>query len=122
MGLKADYLMDIADELVPLYAQLQTDILCDIARRIVKTGQATPAASWQAMKLREAGLAQRSALREAAKLTGTTDKTLLRVFDKSCTKALAADDALYKAAGLKVAPLAADQSFRQIMQIGRAHV
>ena len=118
MGLKADYLMDIADELVPLYTQLQTDILCDIARRIVKTGQATPTARWQALKLKDAGLAQRSAVREAAKLTGTTDRSLLRVFNRSCTKALAADDAIYKAAGLKIAPLASDQSFRQIMLAG----
>ena len=118
MGLKADYLMDVADELVPIYAQLQEDILCDIARRIIKTGQTTETAAWQAKKLKEAGLAQRAAVREAAKLTGTTDKALLRVFNRGCTKAMAADDAIYRAAGLNVAPIAADQSFRQIMLAG----
>lgn len=118
MGLQADYLQDVAEELVPLYAQLQTDILEDVARRIAKTGRITDTADWQMRKMREAGIVNRDATRRIARLSGETQRTIASVFDQACTKAIAADDAIYKAAGLKLTPISASQSFRQIMLAG----
>ena len=118
MGLTADYLQDVADQLVPLHAQLEEDILTDVARRIAKAGRITETAAWQARKMQEAGIVRRSAIRKAAKMTGQTTKTLMHVFDTACTKAIDADDEIYQAAGLKLVPLSADQSFRQIMLAG----
>lgn len=118
MGLQANYLQDVAEELVPLYAQLQTDILEDVARRIAKTGRITDTADWQMRKMREAGIVNRDATRRIARLSGETQRTITSVFDRACTKAITADDAIYKAAGLKLTPISASQSFRQIMLAG----
>ena len=118
MGLRADYLQDIAEELVPLYAQLQTDILEDVARRVAKTGRITETADWQMRKMREAGIVNRDATRRIARLSGETQRTITSVFDRACTKAIGADDAIYKAAGLKLTPISASQSYRQIMLAG----
>ena len=118
MGLQADFLQDVAEELVPLYAQLQTDILEDVARRIAKTGRITDTADWQMRKMQEVGVLNRSAAKRAARLTGQTQRSITKIFDSVCTKSLGADDAIYRRAGKKIVPISASQSFRQIMLAG----
>ena len=49
------YLEGISDELVEIYAQLEADILQDMARRIARLGKITEATKWQAQLLAETG-------------------------------------------------------------------
>ena len=49
------YLEGISDEIVDIYAQLEADILQDMARRIAKLGKITESTKWQAQLLAETG-------------------------------------------------------------------
>ena len=49
------YLEGISDELVEIYAQLEADILQDLARRIARLGKITDATRWQAQLLAKTG-------------------------------------------------------------------
>ena len=51
--LSPDTLEGCSDELVELFAELETAILCDIARRIARLGKVDDASKWQAKMLRE---------------------------------------------------------------------
>ena len=45
------YLDGLSDEIADIYAQLEADILKDMARRIAKLGKITEASKWQAAML-----------------------------------------------------------------------
>ena len=118
MGLQSSYLQQMAEELVPLYSELETDILCDVARRIVKAGRLTETAEWQLKKAKEIGFLHRDSVRRVASLTGKSQSEVKRIFNTVCTKAISADDAIYSAAGLKLAPVSSSLTYRQVMLAG----
>ncbi|MEG2621420.1 MAG: phage minor capsid protein [Clostridia bacterium] len=118
MGLQSSFLQDVAEELVPLYAQLEIDILSDVARRIVKTGTVTETAAWQLQKAKEIGLLNRDAVRMAASMTGRTQSSIKTIFNAVCTKAIGTDDLVYRAAGMKLAPISSSLMYRQVMLAG----
>lgn len=49
------YLDGLGDEIADIYAQLEADILADMARRLAKLGKITEATRWQAQLLAETG-------------------------------------------------------------------
>ena len=49
------YLEGLSDEIVEIYAQLEADILQDMALRIARLGKITDATRWQAQLLAETG-------------------------------------------------------------------
>lgn len=53
--LPANYLNSCPDELVEVYSSLETDIVCDIARRLKRMGKVSDASEWQALMLSELG-------------------------------------------------------------------
>lgn len=120
MGLQSSYLQYMAEELVPLYSELETDILCDVARRIVKAGRLTETAEWQLKKAKEIGFLHRDSVRRVASLTDKSQSEVKRIFNTVCTKAISADDAIYSAAGLKLAPISSSLTYRQVMLAGAA--
>lgn len=118
MGLQSSFLQNVSEELVPLYAQLEMDILSDVARRIAKTGTLTDTARWQMKKARELGILNREASRLVASITGTSQRTLRRIFNEVCLDAIEADDSIYKAAGVSLVPLTAAPQFAQTVLAG----
>lgn len=64
-----------------LYEAYQTSILEDIARRLVKTGEVTDTAAWQAQRLVESGAIYDNAMDRLADLTGQTSKELKTAFE-----------------------------------------
>ena len=46
--LPPEYLASAPDSILRLVNQVEEDILCDMARRIIQTGQLTATAQWQA--------------------------------------------------------------------------
>lgn len=98
--LPPEYISGIADNMIDLYAEVEDDIIADIARRIVKTGSITETAVWQIDKARQAGYLQGDVKKILAGATGKSDAELARLFRESATEALAYDDRLYRLAGL----------------------
>lgn len=49
------YLEGLSDEILEIYAQLEADILQDMARRIARLGKVTDTTRWQAQLLAETG-------------------------------------------------------------------
>ena len=92
------YLEGISDELVEIYSQLETDILCDMARRIARLGKVTDATEWQVYILAEAGGLKQDIGRILAKY----DKTIAQQVKDAVTDALEKntvnDNRVFKAA------------------------
>ena len=57
------YLDGLSDEIADIYAQLEADILKDMARRIAKLGKITEASKWQAAMLAETGALKKDVAR-----------------------------------------------------------
>ena len=78
--LTPEYLGDASAYLVRLYDDLEDEIIRDIARRIVKTGELTGTAKWQYQQLQHIGALQQDILQKVAEHTGKTDAEIRRVF------------------------------------------
>lgn len=99
------YLDALAGSLTALWRQAEDDMLRDAARRF---GGLAPAAGGPAWR-RQAALALRGDIaRTLAQYGGRGDAEMRRLLQQAGRDALAADDALYRAAGL--APTPADRS------------
>ena len=92
------YLEGISDELVEIYAQLEADILQDMARRLARIGKVTDATKWQAQMLAEAGGLKKNIGRILAKY----DKAIVKQIKDTFTDALETnarnDNRIFKAA------------------------
>ena len=66
----------------------------------------------------EAGLLYDDLLHRIAELTGESERTLRRIFEKAGVTAMRFDDAIYKAAGLKPLPLNLSPQMTRILSIG----
>ena len=119
--LHPEYLSTVAEPLVEIYAELQMRIQTDIARRISESGKATATAEWQAIKVRQLGMAQQSMQREIAKALGVSEQDVARLFRAAGLKSMQSDKALQreliKAGRLSkdIAPIGASEAFKQVM-------
>lgn len=92
------YLEGISDELVEIYSQLETDILCDMARRIARLGKITDATEWQARILAEAGGLKQDIGRILAKYDKAVTQQVKDVVTAAMEKNTANDNRVFKAA------------------------
>lgn len=117
--LTADYLMNVAEPLVDLWAQVEDDIIADIARHIIKNGgQMTATAKWQTLKLREMGVLQTDVAKALAKATKQSEKQTYAMIVEACQKALAFDDAFYLKAGYYPLPLNQSAALQELILAG----
>lgn len=70
------YLDKVPDTLVELYAQVETDILNDMAERISAMDFYSTAVQWQEQKLQQMGLEHNVIVKKLSALTGKTEKEL----------------------------------------------
>lgn len=112
------YLMDIPEQLVGLWSQLEQDIVGDIARRLVKTNTITASAGWQIQKMRDMLAMQQDIATEVARMSSRSQKEVARLVTKACEDALKYDDAIYDAMGLTPTPIAASLALREVIQAG----
>ena len=98
--LPPDYLATAPDNIIRLVNQAEEDILCDMARRIVQTGQLTATAQWQAWRLEQLGASQTYIRQQLGRLTGKTQGEINALFQEAGQQALYYDDQIYQAAGL----------------------
>jgi phage minor capsid protein 2 len=111
------YLEGISDELVEIYSQLETDILCDMARRIARLGKVTDATEWQAHILAEAGGLKQDIGRILAKYDKAVTQQVKDVVTAAMEKNTANDNRVFKAAtGRTVSAPSAQQMLATIQK------
>lgn len=87
-----------------LWRQVEEDILADMARRISRLGGLTDTAAWQAFRLEQTRLFRRDLVKRLSQTLGKSEAEIRRLLTAAGTQALAADDAIYRAAGLSPVP------------------
>lgn len=116
--LTPEYIAGLADDILELYNELETAILRDTVRRLLKTGTVTDTARWQISKAQEAGLLYEDVLRQTAKLSGKSDAEIERLFTEAGAKALRFDIGVYRAAGLNPLPLNLSPAASRVLLAG----
>lgn len=116
--LTPEYLQNVPDNMIKLYAQAEADILADMARRISAYDYWIPAVEHQTKMLEEAGMVREDILARLKKLTGKTKKELRELMQDAGNVALKSDDEVYKRNGLDPPPIGASKDLQQILQAG----
>lgn len=98
--LTPDYLGGAPSNLVDLFGELEEFILCEIARRIAKTGRITDTATWQIERARELGAGMDAIEREIARILNISDREVAELLNDAVSRSLAFDDNIYRRAGL----------------------
>lgn len=117
--LDPEYAAHMTDRLTELWAELEDEILRDMARRIRAADYFTPAADWQMQKLIEAGLMRDEIVRKLAKMLGVTKKELVRMMQEAGAMSLRSDiAALGDKARLSYSDLIASPALIGILNAG----
>lgn len=119
--LTPDQLDALPRRFVQLWQQVEDDILQDIARRIKKMDELdplTPTAIWQAWRLAETRAVRSNTVATLAKYTGKSRAEIKRLLETSGAQTLAADDAVYTAAGLDPPPVNQSPALLNLLNAG----
>lgn len=120
--LTPEYLAGVSAPLQDVYAELQTEIEADIARRIKKAGYTTDTAAWQIEKLKQMGESQKEIAQAIASKTGLTQMEVRDMFAAAGIKSSTFDEAtrtaMIKSGAVPASkmPFAAAPAFRQVME------
>ena len=98
-----------------LYANLELDIIEEIAKRIANVGYANTVVINDLRITQEMGYLYEDIVKLVAKYNNTTVEEVNRIFYEAGEKSLKLDDKIYKEAGLQPLPLKQDESIKQIM-------
>ena len=90
------YLEGISDEIVDIYAQLEADILQDMARRIARLGKVTEATKWQAELLAETGALKKDVNKIIKKYDPAIRKEITAIYNDAMIKNARADNIIFK--------------------------
>lgn len=116
--LTPEQLASCADEMVRLYAQLDEEIVRDIARRIVKTGTMTQSGRFQFNALQDVGLLYDDILKTVSSYTGKSDEILHELFEDAALWTVEYDMEIYTANGLNPISLNMSPQSMQILEAG----
>lgn len=93
----------LTNTIMDLFEEYQTEVIKDIARRLVKLNFAS--AAWQVQRLSESGALYQDILKELSRLTGKSVAEIAQIMHEAGVRTLVFDDSIYRAAGLKPIPL-----------------
>lgn len=119
--LTPDQLEALPRRFVQLWQQVEDDILQDIARRIKKMDELdplTPTAIWQAWRLAETRAVRSNTVATLARYTGKSRAEIKRLLETAGAQTLAADDAVYTAAGLDPPPVNQSPALLNLLNAG----
>lgn len=119
--LTPDQLEALPRRFVQLWQQVEDDILQDIARRMKSLGELdplTPTARWQAWRLAETRAVRSNTVATLAKYTGKSRAEIKRLLETAGVQTLAADDAVYAAAGLAPPPVNQSPALLNLLNAG----
>lgn len=104
--LTPDYLKNVADDAINIYAKLEESIIKDVARRLKNTDfEMTESARFQIRIAQEAGLLYDEIVEKVAKYSDVSEEIVKKTFENSAIEALKYDDKIYKKQGLNPIPL-----------------
>lgn len=98
-----------------LYANLELDIIEEIATRIANFGYANMVVLNDLRIAQEMGFLYQDIVKLVAKYNNTTVEEVNRIFYEAGEKSLKFDDKIYKEAGLQPLPLNQSESIKQVM-------
>ena len=119
--LTPDQLEALPRRFVQLWQQVEDDILQDIARRMKSLGELdplTPTAIWQAWRLAETRAVRGNTVATLARYTGKSRAEIKRLLETAGVQTLAADDAVYAAAGLDPPPVNQSPALLNLLNSG----
>ncbi len=119
--LTPDQLEALPRRFVQLWQQVEDDILQDIARRMKSLGELdplTPTAIWQAWRLAETRAVRSNTVATLARYTGKSWAEIKRLLETAGAQTLAADDAVYAAAGLDPPPVNQSPALLNLLNAG----
>ena len=119
--LTPDQLEALPCRFVQLWQQVEDDILQDIARRMKSLGELdplTPTAIWQAWRLAETRAVRSNTVATLARYTGKSRAEIKRLLETAGAQTLAADDAVYTAAGLDPPPVNQSPALLNLLNAG----
>ena len=119
--LTPDQLEALPRRFVQLWQQVEDDILQDIARRMKSLGELdplTPTAIWQAWRLAETRAVRSNTVATLARYTGKSRAEIKRLLETAGAQTLAADDAVYTAAGLDPPPVNQSPALLNLLSAG----
>lgn len=115
--LKASYLNQVSDRIDILFANLQTDIEKDIARRIAKTNlKASSATIWQKERLKEVNALYKQIQKNINKTLKEASPEVLNAFSDSVQKSVAYDNKIFKKDNFQV--VSNTSAFEAVMDAG----
>lgn len=114
--LTPDYLEHCADAVILLYQRLDEAIARDIARRLMKMGEVTDTARWQAEQLQHAGRLYDEVIAEVARYSGMTQEAVRKAFEDAGVKSMDAEIERYLQAGINVPPIRQNERAWNILQ------
>lgn len=100
--LTPEYLNSCTDYLLGMYDQLQTEICCDIARKLVKTGRLTDSAWIQAKRVQQSGKLMEDVISYVASIANLSEAEVKRMFNEAGLKNIECDSAPLRNAGIDV--------------------
>lgn len=104
--LTPNYLKNVADDAVKIYARLEESILKDVVRRLKDTNfEMTESARFQIQIAQESGLLYDDIISKVAKYSGVSEKVVKKTFENSAITALKYDDKIYIKQGLNPIPI-----------------
>lgn len=90
------YLDGLGDELADIYAQLEADILADMARRLAKLGKITEATKWQAEMLAQTGALKKNVNRIIKKYDPKIQREIKAVYNDAMVKNARANNRIFE--------------------------
>lgn len=99
--LTPEYYDGCTKHLIELYSELDNAIISDITRRLLKTGEMTESAKWQAKQLQESGMIYEDVLAEIAERSGQSQEEIKRIFEEAGVTAVRNDNVFAKASGFQ---------------------
>lgn len=111
------YIDSLPDALTELYAQVETEILNDMAERINAMDFFNASVQWQEQKLQQMGLSHNLIVRKLSQLTGKTETELTKLINQAGAQVLASN-AWLADAGYNLASVSASEKWKARLSAG----
>lgn len=98
-----------------IYAQLELEIIQEIAERIANVGYANTVALNDILIAQEMGLMYQEVITLVAKYNNVSESEIQQIFEEAGAKSLSYDDRIYKEAGLNPVPIKRSRRMMQLM-------
>ncbi len=113
--LTPEYIDSLGGELLGLYDALETSIVEDIARRIVKTGYLTDSAQWQVIQAQQSGMLMNDVIDQVASVSGYSKDEVARIFEEAGAESIKRDSVNILAATGRTIAIAENGAMRRLL-------